>query len=296
MTSRLRRVARGGNSESASNFSLTRKGAKFWNALPWKSLDVSNANLGEFDDSVFFGLEELDGNAFVTYKNGLQEESNEDAAVEQELDEQHHTKSSKKADKKKRKRETVEAADEQINNEEVVTVTKKSKKEKKSKQVPAVETEETIEKPEIKEASNVSEGEKKKNKKKKTKMEKDPSTEKIEKKTTPKRVPKKTQASTGYDTQPYDLETTGSWGGVELKALLCKALCDLDFVKPTPIQSVAIPKIIGNCMDMVGVAETGSGKTLVSKISFSCTYYTQCFSKILTVLICFCVGIRYPYY
>ena len=40
-----------------------------WNALPWRSLDVSKANLGDFEDSVFFGLEELDGNAYKLTKS-----------------------------------------------------------------------------------------------------------------------------------------------------------------------------------------------------------------------------------
>jgi superfamily II DNA/RNA helicase len=49
-----------------------------------------------------------------------------------------------------------------------------------------------------------------------------------------------------------------------MNGMLCDSLRALDFVKPTPIQQSAIPKILENRIDVVGVAETGSGKTLVS--------------------------------
>lgn len=35
-----------------------------WGEMPWRSVDVSTMDLGEFEDTVFFGLEELDGNAY----------------------------------------------------------------------------------------------------------------------------------------------------------------------------------------------------------------------------------------
>ena len=40
-----------------------------WNALPWRPLDVSKTDLGDFEDAVFFGLEELDGNAYKLTKS-----------------------------------------------------------------------------------------------------------------------------------------------------------------------------------------------------------------------------------
>jgi ATP-dependent RNA helicase DeaD len=42
---------------------------------------------------------------------------------------------------------------------------------------------------------------------------------------------------------------------------LLSALDDLGFIKPTPIQAEAIPKIIGGDRDLVGLAQTGTGKT-----------------------------------
>lgn len=41
---------------------------EMWNALPWRSVDVTEENLGDFEDSVFFGLEEIDGNAYKLQK------------------------------------------------------------------------------------------------------------------------------------------------------------------------------------------------------------------------------------
>jgi ATP-dependent RNA helicase DDX24/MAK5 len=45
------------------------KASRIWDGLPWNSVDVSKENLGDFEDAVFFGLEELDGNAYVLSKN-----------------------------------------------------------------------------------------------------------------------------------------------------------------------------------------------------------------------------------
>jgi ATP-dependent RNA helicase DDX24/MAK5 len=43
-------------------------GSAMWAAMPWKSISVEHSDLGNFEDSVFFGLEELDGNAYVYNK------------------------------------------------------------------------------------------------------------------------------------------------------------------------------------------------------------------------------------
>lgn len=41
---------------------------KMWNAMPWKPIHFEEMNLGEFDESILFGLEELDGNAYKLEK------------------------------------------------------------------------------------------------------------------------------------------------------------------------------------------------------------------------------------
>jgi len=48
---------------------------------------------------------------------------------------------------------------------------------------------------------------------------------------------------------------------LDLTDELLKAVNDLGFVEPTPIQTDAIPEIIGGNRDLVGLAQTGTGKT-----------------------------------
>ena len=45
------------------------KRIKLWNKLPWKQVSLEDTDLGEFDESVLFGLEEIDGNAYKLTKN-----------------------------------------------------------------------------------------------------------------------------------------------------------------------------------------------------------------------------------
>jgi hypothetical protein len=54
--------AEGEKAEGASNKE------KMWDNLPWHSVDVTKENLGDYEDTVFFGLEELDGNAYTLNK------------------------------------------------------------------------------------------------------------------------------------------------------------------------------------------------------------------------------------
>src|SRR5690349_2530970 len=46
-----------------------------------------------------------------------------------------------------------------------------------------------------------------------------------------------------------------------LQENLLKAVTDLGFVSPTPIQEKAIPVLLGGDRDFVGLAQTGTGKT-----------------------------------
>lgn len=53
-----------------------------------------------------------------------------------------------------------------------------------------------------------------------------------------------------------------AWKGLFVPAPVLKALSYLGFSSPTPIQALALPSAIRDRMDIVGAAETGSGKTL----------------------------------
>lgn len=46
-----------------------------------------------------------------------------------------------------------------------------------------------------------------------------------------------------------------------LKPELARAVAELGFIQPTPIQEQAIPELIQNPRDLVGLARTGTGKT-----------------------------------
>lgn len=248
MSGKLRKKERSSEG-GVSNFSLVRKGAKFWNALPWKSVDVSKSRLGEFDDTVFFGLEELDGNAFLEFKKNQQEATAagtaeaDDDRVEEVVEEAVQKKENKK---KKRKRGDADLeVQEEVAIEEVeddVKPAKKTKKDKKKKE----------KKEPVVEADAPSDSEEIRPEKSRSKPEKS------------KRAAKQAIVPVALDATPFDLESVGDWGGVAMNGMLCDSLRALDFVKPTPIQQSAIPKILENRIDVVGVAETGSGKTLVS--------------------------------
>jgi len=52
-----------------------------------------------------------------------------------------------------------------------------------------------------------------------------------------------------------------SFENLDLIDELLQAINELGFVEPTPIQTDAIPEIIGGDRDLVGLAQTGTGKT-----------------------------------
>ena len=52
-----------------------------------------------------------------------------------------------------------------------------------------------------------------------------------------------------------------SFENLDLIDELLQAVNELGFVEPTPIQTDAIPEIIGGDRDLVGLAQTGTGKT-----------------------------------
>lgn len=119
---------------------------------------------------------------------------------------------------------------------------------------------------------------------------------KKEKKTKKEKKPVKGECVTNNSIEKvnYDYSDAQSivhWGNqVALQPNVCEALNKLNFLTPTPIQNQAIPTILRGDCDVVGIAETGSGKTLsfllpviqfiVSSYSFQGTLSLQ--SLILT--------------
>jgi ATP-dependent RNA helicase DeaD len=49
-----------------------------------------------------------------------------------------------------------------------------------------------------------------------------------------------------------------------LKPEILKAVKELNFVTPTPIQQKTIPTLLDSASDLIGLAQTGTGKRLLS--------------------------------
>ena len=69
-----------------------------------------------------------------------------------------------------------------------------------------------------------------------------------------------------------------SFENLDLNDELLQAVSELGFVEPTPIQTDAIPEIIGGDRDLIGLAQTGTGKTaafglpMIQLIDFQLTH------------------------
>ncbi|KAK2826080.1 hypothetical protein Q5P01_020294 [Channa striata] len=199
----------------------------------------------------------------------------EEAAVEGKEGEQGNEPAKKKAKKKKKKRQTEkESVQEDISTQ----ITQKN-------QTANEEGVETAEEDASAISSNVSKTAKKikRNKKKKPKqqMGKDTVTEKQpdtdpslgcevlekEKRTQnqvtkpPKNRPKNwtNKVLSGSSDKNTDVS---AWKDLFVPSPVLKALSNLGFGSPTPIQALALPPAIRDRMDILGAAETGSGKTL----------------------------------
>ncbi|MEJ2025687.1 MAG: DEAD/DEAH box helicase, partial [Deltaproteobacteria bacterium] len=69
-----------------------------------------------------------------------------------------------------------------------------------------------------------------------------------------------------------------SFKNLDLNDALLKAVDDLGFVEPTPVQAEAIPEMMSGDRDLVGLAQTGTGKTaafglpMIQLIDFNVTH------------------------
>jgi superfamily II DNA/RNA helicase len=260
MKNKLRKAEKNFKSSGASSLSSSLLGVasytpEYWNSMPWKAVDTSQSGLGEFDDCMFMGLEELDGNNFLQQKKesqGKKEKSDKKKGKKTEKDvtvvEEMETETSHKEN------ETVEMVSDEKN--------AKPKANKKRKQQTEEET------PEETPISHQATAEKQQKKKRKTE----------------KPVPTPPAATPAVVAKEESTEeiirNVSSWDKVELSSVLRNSLIALDFKHPTPIQTASIPMILypenNEICDVVGIAETGSGKTLVKTNSLSFSL-TNCF-------------------
>lgn len=166
--------------ETRNPISFKTKGgmkSRILDTLPWKRIDTSHESLGDFDDAMFFGLEEVDGDELAKL---IQIPSNSSQST--------------------------------IVGEDEVIVDKKPKK--------------TIEKA---------------------------------KKVKPLKENQMTEKKVIDIAMPH---VEMLWGSLQLHTLLALSLESLGYHDPTPIQASAVPATLSSRVDIVGIAETGSGKTL----------------------------------
>jgi hypothetical protein len=270
---------------------------KYWNSLPWKPVDLKDENLGSFDDSVFFGLEEIDGNAFVSSnatskpqptimddempaeavvdpkkpkKNSKKRNAAAAVAATEEADFTVETDGGEKVNTqaKKTKKRALAAVEEPlvVDGETGAKTTKSSKKLQKllysnpvDEDAKAASTT-VMEKPVATQSDEDALLEKKRLKKQKKREEENKRRKENRKKKTPQAV----RVVPDENAIVLQLQQKKTWGGLSLSSPLSEALKALDFSTPTPIQKQTLPIVSEAKCDVVGVAETGSGKTLVS--------------------------------
>jgi superfamily II RNA helicase len=244
---------------------------RMWDALPWKPVDVENENLGDFEDSVFFGLEEIDGNAYKLSKD--QSGVKPEPIIATEI-----TEKDKAVEKPRKTNKTVhpDAQDPGDNSspvEDETIVTKKQKKDKKRiRDQTGGET--TVD---VSKAEDVSAlpPKKKRGKKEPTSEPsvylddgdgpEDPTTAHPKGPLPSLKALYINAPAPALKEDVQFLRDDADWApGLKLSSVLAQALQKLGFATPTPIQQAAIPLITSGDTDVVGAAETGSGKTLVS--------------------------------
>ncbi len=212
-----------------------------WDSLSWKKIDTENEDLTDLEGGgMFFGLEELDGNAYQLKRQGSSYKLSSKIVSTEST-----RKLSAKAEKAKRKRESEAAVqftdvvtaelDAAADPEADKNIRKKSKKE--------TNIDEEIRKQEAKLATL-----KKEKKEKKLKPSPESSVS----------APVKEVV----ETTSAEHTEKKMWGSIPLCSILVDSLEALGFPVPTPIQTAAVPVICTGKTDVVGAAETGSGKTL----------------------------------
>ena len=229
---------------------------KKWDAMSWKKVDTESLDLGDQDGeggSIFFELEELDGNAYK-----LQRAGGAGASMSYTIESVDVNDVPQSDDKKGMK-----------------TTTKMKKKNNNNKTDNSVDflgstPTSTTSSESGKEADKEAEKEKQTTKKKKKKAKL--GTAKFDSANVQDLVLSKEDKALFNHKEKGGIQKDrvyiipapeySNWAGIRLNKLLTNSLNGLGFTVPTPIQSAAIPSILSTGNDVIGAAETGSGKTL----------------------------------
>ena len=254
-----------------------------WDSMPWKQVDMKDQDLGQSEDAMFFELEELDGAAYATNSGAFAVKKNNivDAGVGVEsssiVAEETDLNTKKKEKEKKRKNDKVDQNKE--SSDDLVKETKQKKKKKNDKvdqkdqessndlaeETKDNKTNDINTKDESKKSLKPKKSEKKRNENKKLrKQKKKLQTESFE--GNDDTVVKPIKPIKEDITLAIEEMGRKDWADqIGFHSVLTSSLVSLNFTTPTPIQAMSIPVTIKGSSDVVGAAETGSGKTLVRK-------------------------------
>jgi hypothetical protein len=274
----IKRLRKHSLKETGENFSFHGRGENYWNHLPWKAVDTSDLNFAFAEEAVFFGLEELDGDAFIKQKEQLQQSKSslnirkENKTIKEGKKESNKNNNNLLATSEKlADNDSSENTDKMIISEENPLKTNKSKKKRKLLAISDSPAAEETENDQCNDDHPLDHPQ--------------PLPLKVHKKNQPSpKNPKPVNLTIPINLEPWghcnnsnnnnninksDLvsetppTTPSLLHPILLPACLSKGLEACDYLQATKIQQNAIPKILVGSSDIVGIAETGSGKTLV---------------------------------
>ncbi len=235
-----------------------------WDDLPWKTVDTENVDISGRGDAIFFGLEELDGNAYLVDKSSGSMEIRATKSIQKSaktVDTDKEAMPEKKEKNAKSSSKKEEKTTKANSNDDTTTVPIVENKGMDSSDVPVLSR--AMKQKLMKKRRNAEKNAEKKAEKKaaKKKEQEEAGTDSIE------------VAETGSEEGVNDKHLQGAdlaeiapkhsqWGSISLHKVLRDSLVLLGFENPTAIQSASIPVVCRGSSDLIGAAETGSGKTL----------------------------------
>ncbi|XP_052386135.1 ATP-dependent RNA helicase DDX24 isoform X1 [Carassius gibelio] len=180
---------------------------------------------------------------------------------EKALTAQDHSQTPSRAKKKKRKQREGDVKEKPANKK------KKSQPEEEAEEVSVLdetlEDEDEDECPDVTpETPHKTSKKKKQRKKKKKKEETGDQSQKKEEEAGAQSQKKKKSWSRGQEGSEGQRSDVSAWKDLFVPAPVLEALSVLGFSAPTPIQALTLPPAIRDRLDILGAAETGSGKTL----------------------------------
>lgn len=223
-----------------------------WNKLPWKEVDISKNNLGEFNDAVFFGLEEIDGSEYQHTFPSTNTFTNNN----------NQNKKNKTLNKNNKKINSLRKENNSNLNEENEIIGNDVDDYDNNNEIIGNDVDDKNDNDDNDGNNTIKKKKKVKNKNKKNNNKKNKNNNNQSIATNTNNNNKNNNNNTNEDVIIFD-NSNKLWNDkISLHNLLVTSLNTLNFHSPTPIQTISIPLILSELCDVVGSAETGSGKTL----------------------------------